>query len=96
VPGTKGGGEVPEHLNGQFEDHALFQVRLLAQRVETLGKEKEELEVENRNLDKRIRKIEHDLPVGWGILVIVPILGAFVGFLFANGKMIFKPWLSGG
>ena len=79
--------------DGEFDEHsAIFQVRLLAQRVDTLTREKERIEAEARDDRKRIAKIEYALAVGWGVLIVIPILGAVLGFLFAYGKVIFGPW----
>lgn len=79
--------------DGEFEEqNALFQVRLLAQRVETLGREKEEIEVSLGAHDTRLRKIENIISVGWGMLIVFGVLGAVLGFLFSNHKIIFKPW----
>lgn len=79
--------------DGEFDEKsALFQVRLLAQRVDNLGREKERLERTTERHDKRLDKIEHSLAVGWGVLIVFPILGAVLGFLFAYWKIIFGPW----
>ena len=79
--------------SAEFEErNALFQVRLLAQRVDNLGREKERIEENHRALDTRVGKIELSLAMGWGILLILPILGAILGFVFAYGKVIFSPW----
>lgn len=81
------------HGEGEFEENnALFQVKLLAQRVDNLGKEKERLERADERHDERLDKIENWLAMGWGVLVVLPVLGAVLGFLFAYGKMIFGPW----
>jgi hypothetical protein len=80
-------------LDHEFENNSLFQVRLLAQRVEALGREKEQLETDIQLHDHRLRNIERNLSMGWGVLIVMPILGAVLGFLFAYGKIIFKPWL---
>lgn len=78
---------------GEFEErNALFQVKLLAQRVDNLGREKEALERSHEKLDSRLDRIEHALAVGWGILIVFPLLGTVLGFLFAYGKVIFGPW----
>lgn len=79
--------------DGEFEErNAFFQVQLLAQRVDNLGREKERLERTAERHDGRLDKIEHSLAVGWGILIVFPILGAVLGFVFAYGKVIFGPW----
>lgn len=80
-------------VDSEFEENnALFQVRLLSQRVDNLGREKERLERVTERQDERLDKIEHWLAVGWGVLVVFPVLGAVLGFLFAYGKIIFGPW----
>lgn len=79
------------------------QLALLAQRVDNLGKEKEELEngllQERReraeheaDLEKRLAKIENSFQRGAGVLMVLPIVGTVVGILFAYGKVIFRPW----
>lgn len=79
------------------------QILLLAQRVETLGREKEELERDlereraerenhEKDMDKRIAKMERSFQRGAGIIMILPVLGTAVGILIAYGKVIFAPW----
>lgn len=81
-------------LEAEFEErNALFQVKLLAQRVDTLVREKERLEADARDDRKRISRIENALAMGWGVLIVLPILGAVLGFVFANRAVIFGPWL---
>lgn len=82
-----------ERFDAEFDNNPLFQVKLLAQRVDTLGREKEQIEDQLRDHSKRLGKIEHNLAMGWGILIVLPILGTILGFLFAYGKIIFKPWM---
>lgn len=79
------------------------QILLLAQRVENLGREKEELERDlereraerenhEKDMDKRIAKMERSFQRGAGIIMILPVLGTAVGILIAYGKVIFAPW----
>jgi len=76
------------------ENNPYYQIRLLAQRVETLTKEKEEAEENIRNMEKRIAAMERSFQRGAGALIVLPIIGTFVGVLFAYGKIIFAPWMS--
>lgn len=81
-------------MDGEFEElNALFQVKLLSQRVETLGREKEEIERDFREADKRLDNIERVLAIGWGVVLVVGILGTVFGFLFAYRAVIFSPWM---
>lgn len=81
-------------MDGEFEElNALFQVKLLSQRVETLGREKEEIERDFREADKRLDNIERVLAIGWGVVLVVGILGTVFGFLFAYRTVIFGPWI---
>lgn len=76
--------------DGEFEENALFQVKLLAQRVDVVVREKEALERTAREQETRIRKMETMLSVGWGIFIVFPILGAILGFLLSYGKIILR------
>lgn len=79
--------------DGEFNEHnPFFQIKLLAYRLDALGREKEKLEEADREHDRRLNAIEHALAVGWGVLIVIPILGAILGFVFAYGKIIFGPW----
>jgi hypothetical protein len=40
--------------------------------------------------------MEKSFQRGFGMLVIIPIIGTIVGILFAYGKVIFAPWLGKG
>jgi hypothetical protein len=83
-----------------FNPHNPYtQVLLLAQRVETLGKEKEALERDLRqerldrlDLAKRVSTMENSYQRGAGILIGLSFLGGIVGLLAANWKTIFRPW----
>lgn len=79
------------------------QLALLAQRVDNLGKEKEDLErllEHERNervkheaeMEVRMAKIENSFQKGAGILMVLPVLGTIFGLLIAYGKTIFAPW----
>lgn len=77
-----------------------FQVKILGFRVDALTKEKEAIEkelleerTERRLLDDRVAKMERTFQRGAGAMIVIPIVGAMVGFLFAYGKVIFKPWI---
>lgn len=82
------------------------QVLLLAQRVETLGREKEaierQLEATKQNYDKRIAgaeariaKMEKSFNMGAGMLILLPVLGTVVGIVITYAKTIFRPWTGG-
>lgn len=83
------------------------QILLLAQRVETLGKEKEALEralekehkereAREKKFDERISAMEKSFQRGAGILLVLPFLGTAIGIILAYGKVIFAPWTGGG
>jgi hypothetical protein len=83
------------------EDDPRYQVRILAMRLDTLGKEKEHIEVELREeraerkkLDERVSAMEKSFQRGFGMLVIIPVLGTVAGLISAYGKVIFAPWLT--
>ncbi len=78
------------------EDDPRFQVKLLGMRVDTLTREKEEIEKTARELEKRLSAMERTFQRGAGAMIVIPIVGAVVGFLFAYGKVIFAPWTKGG
>lgn len=95
---------MPTHPQyGEFdEDDPRFQVRILAIRIETLGKEKETIEQElneerlaRKDLEKRVAVMERSFQRGAGALIVLPILGTLLGVLFAYGKSIFAPWIKG-
>lgn len=89
-------------LDGEFnENDPRFQVRVLAMRVETLGREKEKIEEdldeerrERRLLDKRVASMERTFQRGAGVALALPILGAALGLLLAYGRVIFAPWIN--
>lgn len=74
------------------ENDPAFLIRILSLRVDALTKEKEDLEEKERELEKRVAKMETSYQRGAGILIGLSFLGAIVGFLVANGRAIFKPW----
>jgi transposase len=74
------------------ENDPAFLIRILSLRVDALTKEKEELEAKERELEKRMAKMENSFQRGAGILMVLPIVGTLVGLLFAYGRVIFKPW----
>lgn len=81
-------------MDAEFEErNALFQVRLLSQRVETLGREKEGLEREVREADRRLDSIERVLAIGWGVVLVIGVFGTILGFLLAYRTVIFGPWI---
>ena len=84
----------PIHSYVRFdEDDPAFQVRILALRVDTLVKEKEELELRLANDEKRLEDIERSLGKGSGILIGLATVGTVGGALMAWGKTIFAPWI---
>lgn len=71
------------------------QLFMLGQRLETLTKEKEELERYIESVNERLAKMEKSFNMGAGVLMILPVLGGIVGTLLAYGKVIFRPWTTG-
>lgn len=69
-----------------------FLIRILSMRVDALVKEKEELEEKERDLEKRMERMERSFQRGAGILLVLPFLGTAAGILIAYGKVIFAPW----
>jgi hypothetical protein len=95
------GAEFPR--GGDRLESLRTEVRILALRVETLGKEKERVERdlederESRHaLDRRVAIMEKTFQRGAGIALALPILGTVFGVLLAYGKVIFAPWMGGG
>lgn len=81
------------------EDDPRFQVKILGMRVDALTKEKEAIEselqeerTERKLLDDRVAKMEQTFQRGAGAMIVIPIVGAIIGFLFAYGRVIFAPW----
>lgn len=60
-------------------------VVLLAERVMVLTRE-------NRDLRRRIVKLEVTYQRGFGVFLVFPFLGAMFGFLATYWSSIFKPW----
>lgn len=75
------------------EKDPAFQVRILAMRMDTLVKEKEEIEARQINDEKRLEAIEKSLGKGAGILIGLATVGSVGGVLMAWGKTIFSPWI---
>jgi hypothetical protein len=90
---SKRGYPDPHHFGEFREDDPIFQNRILSYRVDALTKEKETLEVNQRAMEKRIAAMEKTFQRGAGAMIVIPIIGAFVGFLFSYGKVIFAPWM---
>lgn len=78
-------------------------IALLGERVNNLGKEKEQLEsklerecalreAHEKDVEERIAKMEKSFQRGAGIIMVLPILGTVIGILLAYGKAIFAPW----
>jgi uncharacterized protein YheU (UPF0270 family) len=95
--------EMPSGWNDFNPNNPFTQLALLAQRVDNLGKEKEEIErsllIERTEraeheaaLERRLAKIENSFQRGAGILMVLPVIGTVVGLLIAYGKAIFAPW----
>jgi hypothetical protein len=82
------------------EDDPNVAVRVLAERVANLGREKEalerDLEKEREDrlaLDKRVAAMERAFQRGYGIALALPVIGGAVGVLMAYGRTIFAPWI---
>jgi hypothetical protein len=82
-------------------DDPRLQVKILAMRIDNLGREKEHLESDlkeeqraRRDLETRVANMEKSFQRGAGALIVMPIIGGVVGVLFAYGKIIFGPWLN--
>ncbi len=89
--------DTPVKMYGEFsEDDPRFQVKILAMRVDALTKEKEEIEKTARELEVRLSAMERTFQRGAGAMIVIPVVGAIVGFIFAYGKVIFAPWTKGG
>lgn len=71
------------------EDDPRWQIKLLAIRVDTLTKEKEELELKNKELEDRVSKMERSFQRGAGFMIALPFIGTAVGFILAYGKVLF-------
>lgn len=84
----------PRLLQQQFdEESAEFKVRLLAERVAVLTKEKEAIETVCRDLEKRLRDLEGAYQRGAGVLLVIPFIGAAIGLVLAYGKSTMKNWI---
>lgn len=69
------------------------QLALLAQRIDNLGKEKEALETREKELEKRVSRLEASYGKGAGIIIGLGMIGTIGGILMAWGKTIFAPWI---
>jgi hypothetical protein len=86
--------EIERAMWGDFNpNNPVYMVKLLSQRIDQLDKEKKEDEVQIADLIKRVANMEKSFQRGAGALIVLPIVGTFVGLLFAYGKVIFAPWL---
>lgn len=70
-----------------------YQVRILALRVDTLVREKEEIEKRMKIDESRLEAIEKSLGKGAGILIGLATVGTVGGVLMAWGGKIFAPWI---
>lgn len=68
------------------------QIWLLAQRIDALTREKEELERRDRDKEARIAKMEKSFNMGAGMLILLPVIGTAIGIIATYAKVIFKPW----
>lgn len=84
-------------MDKEFNEHdPRWQVRLLAQRVDALTREKEEIEKTCRDLGTRLVELEKIYQRGTGILLFLPFVGAAVGLMMAYGRVLLKPWTGEG
>lgn len=89
--------ETPSAMFGEFkEDDPRVAVKILAFRVDALTREKEDIEKTAKALELRLAAMERTFQRGAGAMIVIPVVGAIVGFLFAYGKVIFAPWTKGG
>ncbi len=82
------------------EDDPRYQVRILSLRLDTLTKEKEDIEDELRDekserkkLDVRVAAMEKTFQRGAGMMILIPVIGAIFGVLISYGNIIFSPWI---
>ena len=84
----------PLRIYKEFDENdPAFLIRILSLRVDALTKEKEDLEIKERELEGRIAKIEGSLGKGAGILIGLASVGTISGVLMAYGQKIFAPWM---
>ena len=93
-------------LIGEYDEGDLrYQIKILGYRVETLTKEKEDIErllekereireLHEKDFEERVATMEKSFQRGAGIVMVLPVLGTILGLIFAYGKTIFKPWTS--
>jgi hypothetical protein len=104
APGTfqppAGGPLNPNNAESFNPNNPYVAIALLGERVNNIGKEKEMIERsleeerrQRRALEDRIVKMEISFQRGAGILMVLPIVGGFVGFLAAYWKAILAPWI---
>jgi hypothetical protein len=74
------------------ENDPAFLIRILSLRVDALTKEKEDMEEKERNLERRIAKLEASYGKGAGILIGLGFVGTIGGVLMAYGRSILAPW----
>jgi len=81
-------------------DDPRLQVKILALRIDNLTREKEHIEAElkeeeraRKDLDIRVASMEKSFQRGAGALIVMPVVGTFVGLLLAYGRTIFAPWM---
>jgi hypothetical protein len=86
----------PDEHKAFDESDPAFKVRMLEMRVHTLEKEKGDIEaeakseqVERKKLEERVAKMEKSFQRGAGAMIMLPIIGTVIGFVFAYGKIIF-------
>ena len=68
------------------------QLFILGERVKALTIEKEKLEVDYRQLNERVQKMESTFNKGAGMLLLLPIVGTITTLIVAYGGRIFSPW----
>lgn len=79
--------------------HAADQVGILNERLkhmlENLDRAEKTVSAQAERItkqDERIAKMERTFNMGAGVLLVVPIVGAFVAWLIAGGTKFFTPW----
>lgn len=77
-------------------DDPRVQIYILADRVENLTKEKEAVERKYDDLQKRVARMERSFDRGAGVLLVIPIIGAILGWLISYWRVVFKPWIGPG
>lgn len=67
-------------------------VVLLIERVKVLTRTVKEEREENKKLSARLAKLEVAYQRGFGVFLVFPFIGGFIGFLATYWSTIFKPW----